>query len=138
MNGAVRCPTCGHQLSMWQPPEPARGERSAMRIAERVASWWFVVTVLALIAAWVVWNATARPFQPYPVIIFAVISAVLATVGSLQGPLILLAQRRAADRDRGRDEETLHIAMNAEADLHRVEAKVDTLLNLLRTACDGT
>ena len=61
-------------------------------------------------------------------IVFAVISAVLATVASLQGPLILLSQRRSAAHDRERDEEALRVAVNAEADLHRLEAKVDVLI----------
>jgi uncharacterized membrane protein len=132
----IICPSCGHELSMWHAPEPSRGERYAMRLAQRVASWGFVLAVLLLIAAWVAWSVAARPFQPYPVIIFAVISAVLATVASLQGPLILLTQRRAAERDRARDEEALRVAVNAEADLHRVEAKLDALAILLGGA-DG-
>ena len=41
MNGDVRCPSCGHELSMWHPPDPPRSERYAMHIADRVASWWF-------------------------------------------------------------------------------------------------
>lgn len=98
-----------------------------MHIAQSVASWSFAVTVLCLIAAWVVWNIVDKPFQPYPVTIFAVTSAVLATVGSLQGPLILLTQRRAADHARGRDEEALRVVINAESDLHRIEAKIDAV-----------
>jgi uncharacterized membrane protein len=134
MDGATRCPSCGHQLSMWHPPEPRRGERYAMHLVDAVASWRFALAVLGLIAAWVVWNVSTKPFEPYPVIIFAVMSAVLATVTSLQGPLILLAQRRAAERDRGRDEVALHVAINAEADLHRVEAKLDAIVSLLETS----
>jgi uncharacterized membrane protein len=132
MNDAIgdgpQCPNCGHMLSMWQAPAPARGEAAAMRVANTVASWPFAATVLFLIGAWVAWNVAARPFQPYPVIVFAVISAVLATVSALQGPLVLLAQRRAAGHDRARDGEVLRVAMNAEADLHRVEAKLDRLI----------
>jgi uncharacterized membrane protein len=131
MDGGIQCPKCGHELSMWHAPEPPRSERYAMRIAERVASWWFAATVLCLVAAWVLWNVAAKPFEPYPVIIFAVVSAVLATVASLQGPLILLSQRRSAARDRERDEEALRVAVNAEADLHRLEEKVDALVRRL-------
>jgi uncharacterized membrane protein len=133
MDGQIRCPSCGHELSMWHASEPGRGERAAMQIAHRVASWWFAIAVLCLIAGWIAWNVAARPFDPYPVIIFSVISAVLATVASLQGPLILLSQRHAADRDRGRDEEAFRVALNAEADLHRVEAKLDALVARLET-----
>ena len=99
-----------------------------MRVASAVASWWFVTTLLVLIVAWVVLNVAARPFQPYPTVMLAGISATLATVAALQGPLILLSQRRAADRDRRRDDEALRVAINAEGDLHRVENKIDQVL----------
>ncbi len=128
VDGELQCPNCGHTLSMWRAPVPGRGEAVAMRVANRVASWPFAGTLLGLIAVWVVWNVAARPFDPYPVIIFAVISAVLATVAALQGPLVLLAQRRSAGRDRERDGEILRIAMNTEADLHRLEDKLDRLI----------
>jgi uncharacterized membrane protein len=113
---------------MWHDDAPGRGESVAMRIADRVASWPFAVTVLALIGVWVVWNVVSEPFEPYPVIIFAVISAVLATLAAMQGPLVLLSQRRAATRDRARDAEILRVAANTEADLHRLETKLDALI----------
>ncbi len=84
IDGELQCPNCGHTLSMWRAPDPGRGESFAMWVANSVASWPFAGTVLGLIAVWVGWNVTARPFEPYPVIIFAVISAVLATVAALQ------------------------------------------------------
>jgi uncharacterized membrane protein len=113
---------------MWHDDAPGRGETVAMHLADRVASWPFAIAVLVLIAAWVAWNVAAEPFEPYPVIIFAVISAVLATIAALQGPLVLLTQRRSATRDRARDAEILKVAINTEADLHRLETKLDTLL----------
>ena len=81
-------------------------------------------------------NVVAQPFEPYPVIIFAVISAVLATIAALQGPLILLTQRRASMRDRDRDREALMVAVNAESDIHRVERKLDDLAATLRGAAE--
>jgi uncharacterized membrane protein len=78
-------------------------------------------------------NVVARPFAPYPTVMLAGISATLATVAALQGPLILLSQRRAAERDRGRDEEALRVAVNAEGDVHRVENKLDQVLTALST-----
>ncbi len=99
-----------------------------MRVAGAVASWWFTATVVVVVVAWVVLNVVWRPFTPYPTVMLAGISAALATVAALQGPLILLSQRRAAERDRQRDEEALRVAINAEGDLHRVEEKLDRAL----------
>jgi uncharacterized membrane protein len=102
-----------------------------MWVAAHVASWWFAGSLLVAIAAWVTWNVTARPFEPYPVIIFAVISAVLGSLAALQAPLILMTQRRMAERDRERDEETMRIAARSEGDIHRVEAALDALARRL-------
>ncbi len=99
-----------------------------MRVADAVASWPFVAVLVVLIVGWVVVNVVARPFSPYPTVMLAGISATLASVAALQGPLILLSQRRASDRDRRRDDEALRVAVNAEGDVHRVENKLDQLL----------
>jgi uncharacterized membrane protein len=113
---------------MFRQDEPRRSEHYAMRVADVVASWWFVVILVVLIVAWVLLNVLARPFDPYPTVMLAGISAALATIAALQGPLILLSQRRAAERDRQRDEEALRVAVNAESDVHRVESKLDAVL----------
>ena len=133
MAHADTCPACGHELSMFEEDdEMGRGERLATRIADGVATWWFAGTLLTLMALWIVVNVAAKPFDPYPVIIFAVISAVLASVAALQGPLILLTQRRAATRDRDRDREALMVAVHAESDIHRLEGKLDGLVAALQ------
>ena len=112
---------------MFSDPEMTRAERLAVGIAEHVASWRFALSVVAAIAVWVVVNVAWQPFEPYPVIIYAVISAVLASLAALQGPLILLTQRRSAERDRQRDREVLMVAANSEADLHRIQTQLDVL-----------
>ncbi len=127
MQGSLECPSCGHHLSMYQVPDSSPGERIATKVATWVATWWFPTGILVAVALWGILNATARPFDPYPVVVLAWISAVLATVAALQGPLILLAQRRAAMSDRQRDEEAFRVAMNSEADLHRVAAEIDSM-----------
>ena len=121
----MRCPACGHELSMFHVDPPSRSEQYAMRVADAVASWWFAGAIVVSVIAWVVLNVVARPFTPYPTVMLAGISATLATVAALQGPLILLSQRRAAERDRRRDEEALRVAVNAEGDVHRIENKLD-------------
>lgn len=126
-----RCEVCGHLLADWTPPAAGRAERVAIWVASHVASWWFAATLVVAIAAWVTWNVMARPFEPYPVIIFAVISAVLGSLAALQAPLILMTQRRMAERDRERDEETMRIAARSEGDIHRVEAALDQLARRL-------
>ena len=128
------CPACGHMLSAFEEPAATPAERAAAAVADRVATWWFACAVITFLAVWTVVNVVWRPFEPYPVVVLAVISAVLASVAALQGPLILVTQRRAAERDRARDREALRVAMNAESDIHRVETKLGELTELVRGA----
>jgi len=123
----LRCPDCGHELSTYQPPPAARGERAAASVARVVAGWAFPAAILLGVTTWGLVNIIAQPFDPYPVIALAWISAVLATVAACQGPLILLAQRRAAMHDRARDEETFRVATNTESDLHQLSGSIADL-----------
>jgi uncharacterized membrane protein len=130
----LMCPACGHELSTYRPPSPATGERAATRLAGIVASWAFPAAILVSVIVWGLINLVAKPFEPYPIVVLAWISAVLATVAACQGPLILLSQRRAAMNDRARDEETFRVATHTEADLHalglslaELNAKIDAL-----------
>lgn len=120
------CPACGHALSQYEDEQIGRSERLAAAIADHVATWWFAGTVLVSLAAWLIVNAVWHPFEP--VVTLAVISATLACVTALQGPLILVTQRRASERDRMRDREALRVAVHTEEDLHALHVKVDQLL----------
>lgn len=126
------CPACGHTLSHYEDEEMGRSERLAAGIADLVATWWFAGAVLVLLATWLTINIVWQPFEPYPVVMLAVISAVLACVTALQGPLILVTQRRAAERDRMRDREALRVAIHAEADLHVLAERIDDLTTEIR------
>ena len=111
----LQCPHCHAALAPWEPPAPSRGEARVMWVASHVATGRFAMALLTAIACWVGVNVVWKPCEPHPVIVFAVLSAVLATVASLQGPLVLSAQRRAAERDRLRDLEMLRLVRhNAE------------------------
>jgi uncharacterized membrane protein len=131
------CPACGHVLSHYSEGEMSASERLATKIADHVATWWFPGAIVTFLAVWIIVNLAWQPFEPYPVIVLAVISAVLASVAALQGPLILVTQRRAAERDRARDREALMVAVNAEADLHRVGAKIDSIAEIVEQIRDA-
>lgn len=113
---------------MFEEPAPKRGERLATAVAGAVASWWFPLSLLVAITIWLTVNITFQPLKPYPMIMIAGLAAALSTITAFQGPLILLTQRRAAIRDRTRDRETYRVAANTEADLHRVEQRLNELI----------
>ncbi len=122
-----------HELSMFEESAPSRAERVALRVAKVVASWWFPIGLAVAISAWVGWNVVFRPFDQHPTVMLAGLATGLATVAACHGPLILLTQRRAAERDRARDRETLAMAARTESDLHEVQRSLAALGQQLET-----
>lgn len=124
---AFECPSCGHEISMFEEIEPDREEQLATRVADVVASLWFPVALAAIAIAWVLLNVIARPFDPYPMVMIGGLALFLTGFTAGYGPLILLAQRHAATRDRARDIETYLVASRSEADLHDLRERLTQL-----------
>jgi len=124
------CPHCGHQLSMFREARSSPGDRAAARAASVAGSWPFLLILMLAILAWFVVNMILPLFHPHPSAMLNHLGTALAIVAALQGPLILLTQRRESDRDRARDIETIHISQNAEADLHSISHAINSALEL--------
>ena len=125
------CPKCGANLTRWTPPKDGRTERAAMWTSAHVASGMFPAIVSSAVVGWILINVFVRPFEPFPVIVWAVLSAALATVAALQAPLILISQRRSAERDRLRDEEAFHATLHNQEEIRRLEEKLDSIIATL-------
>lgn len=122
------CPHCGHELSMFTETRSNRAERIAVRCADVVGSWPYLLFLLLAIVTWCLTNAFSELFQPHPSVMLGYLGTALTVVAVLQGPLILLTQRREADRDRARDIEAFYIAQRAESDLHAIGDAVKAAL----------
>lgn len=103
-------------------------ERLAERLIGYVGSYYFSFTILSLLAAWIGLNLLWRPFEPYPVIVMAVISAALGSLAALQGPIILMAQRHQTKRDRLRAKNDYQVNLKAELEIRYLDEKIDHLL----------
>src|SRR5690606_6651438 len=78
------------------------GARLADRMASFGGSWTFILSFLAILAAWIVLNSFIlqsrnRAFDPYPYIL---LNLFLSMIASLQAPIIMMSQNRQACRDR--------------------------------------
>lgn len=103
---------------MFMESSQSKGEAFAVSVARVVGSIWFPIMMIFLITAWIVINVAFRPFEPYPTLMVAGLACGLASMSALQGPLILLAQRRGAERDRAREREMIHLLERIEGDIH--------------------
>jgi len=104
-----------------------RAERGADGVVKVIANWYFPTFILTALLLWIFVNVLARPFEPYPVILLAVISAVLASLAAIQGPVILMSQRRSSKQDRLKAEEDYRVNLKAEFEILYLNEKIDRL-----------
>jgi uncharacterized membrane protein len=97
----------------------------AARLADFFGSWMFMLILAVSIIAWLAVNVVVGLLQPSPALAFSQLDIALAIVAAMQGPLILLTQRRDSERDRARDIEIFHIALNTEEDVHAIRAAME-------------
>ncbi len=101
-----------HPVNVVHHDEASLGERVADRMAAGIGSWWFLIVQSFIIAAWVVVNViilTHKPFDPYP---FFLLNFAFSMQAAFTGPVLLLAGKRQAEKDRLMLE---HAAAEAEA-----------------------
>lgn len=92
--GAVK-----HPISRRLEDERTRGERVADAISEQIGSWRFLIIQSTLVALWIGLNllGLSLKWDPYP---FVLLNLVFSIQGAYTGPVLLLSQNRAAQRDR--------------------------------------
>lgn len=106
------------------------GERIADRIAAFGGSWTFILSFLALLAAWVVLNAVllarsaSGPFDPYP---FVFLNLILSMLAALQAPVIMMSQNRQSAKDRAAAAHDYEVNLKSELEILALHQKVDTL-----------
>jgi uncharacterized membrane protein len=120
------------QKARSRPPVPSRqdadrtlGERAADAVAAVVGSWRFILIQSALLATWIVWNASnGRPFDPYP---FILLNLLLSFQAAYTAPIIMMSQNRQSDIDRERAIQDLDVNRKAELEIELLHQKIDLL-----------
>jgi uncharacterized membrane protein len=103
-------------------------ERWADVVADLVGSWRFSMGIVVGIGLWFSWNWFGRPFEPFPTVALAGASAGLATLAAMQGPVILMSQRRQRRRDRLRAESDYRVNLKAELEIRYLDEKINRML----------
>lgn len=123
--GFIICPQCGHELSLFMEAQDSRADRAAQRLADALASWRFIA-LLSMVAVLYIVLEVFNPLGADTVIATNYLAIGLTTLIAIQTPLILLTQRRDADRDRARAQEVLRVATHTEYDLHALRNALET------------
>ena len=103
------------------------GQRLADRVTEIGGSWGFIIAFAAVVVGWVAVNSVLiaeHPFDPYPYIL---LNLMLSMLASIQAPIILMSQNRAAARDRLVAAHDYEVNLKAELEILNLHSKVDQL-----------
>lgn len=110
------------------------GGRIADRVASFGGSWTFVILFGALILTWMVMNTylawSARDasgaFDPFP---FIALNLVMGVVAAFQAPIIMMSQKRAAEKDRLANENDYKVNLKSELMLQDLTRRMERLQN---------
>ncbi len=100
------------------------GQRVADGTARLLGSWPFIIAQTAFVAAWIVLNliAWARHWDPYP---FILLNLMFSVQAAYAGPVIMMSQNRAAERDRYQAQSDFETNVKAEAEIELVQAALE-------------
>jgi uncharacterized membrane protein len=103
------------------------GERAADIIAEFGGSWRFILSFIAVLIVWMIFNVLAAfgAFDPYP---FILLNLVLSCLAALQAPIIMMSQKRQEHKDRLRSQNDFRVNLKAELEIRHLHEKIDHLL----------
>ena len=104
------------------------GEKLSDQLASFGGSWTFILSFLAVLAVWMVFNFLAmrsQQFDPYP---FILLNLVLSCLAAMQAPIIMMSQKRQEVKDRLRSENDYRVNLKAELEIRHLHEKVDHIL----------
>jgi len=102
------------------------GDKMADKIAESVGSWTFIITALAIIAIWILFNTLLKnSFDPFP---FILLNLVLSCIAAIQAPVIMMSQNRQEDKDRIKSTNDYKVNLKSEVIIQDLHKKVDMLI----------
>ncbi len=107
------------------------GQRAADALTKWAGSWTFIITLLVLLAIWIVANVVAiiGKWDPYP---FILLNLFLSTMAAFQAPVILMSQNRAAERDRVKAAQDLAIDRKAESEIRDMQEDLEEIKRMIR------
>jgi len=101
-------------------------DRAADAIAEFGGSWKFIITAIAIIVAWIIFNSyvLVQGFDPVP---YQMLNLVMGVIAGLQAPIIMMSQNRQGAKDRLRADLDYQVNLKNELALTEVLRRLDVL-----------
>lgn len=122
--------------SPWKRHRLSFGQWTADKLASGAGSWSFIFGFFVFLGIWIVINFTTlwmvfylkEPFDPYP---FILLNLFLSCLAAIQAPVILMAQNRAAQRDRVQVKKDYYVDRMAEKEIKMVQVQLLEIKELL-------
>ena len=108
------------------------GQRLADNLAKFIGSWGFVSFMTLYFALWVTLNVVEffePKWDPHP---FILLNLTLSCFAAMYGPIILMAQNRAVQRDRQKIERDYAVNRKAEREIEDMQQDLDHIKQLIR------
>lgn len=101
-------------------------DRAADGIAEFGGSWKFIISAIAIIIGWILFNSyiLLRGFDPAP---YQMLNLVMGVIAGLQAPIIMMSQNRQGSKDRLRADLDYQVNLKNELALTEVLRRLDVL-----------
>lgn len=97
------------------------GQRLADATARTLGSWPFIIGQTVLVAIWIVLNVAAwrLRWDPYP---FILLNLMFSIQAAYAGPVIMMSQNRASERDRYQAQADFDTNVKAECEIEDIQA----------------
>ncbi|MFN2577375.1 MAG: DUF1003 domain-containing protein [Pyrinomonadaceae bacterium] len=101
-------------------------DRAADAIAEFGGSWKFIISAMAIIIGWIIFNSwvLVRGFDPVP---YQMLNLVMGVIAGLQAPIIMMSQNRQGSKDRLRADLDYQVNLKNELALTEVLRRLDVI-----------
>jgi uncharacterized membrane protein len=103
------------------------GDRVADKVAEFGGSWAFIFSFLGFMALWMGLNVMQLWFKAFDEYPFILLNLMLSTLAALQGPVIMMSQNRASEKDRLKADLDYQVNVKSELMLQQLHAKFDEM-----------
>ena len=104
------------------------GDKVADKISEIAGSWGFILIFIIFLLGWIILNgvvlAKKDPIDPYP---FILLNLVLSCIAAVQAPIILMSQKRQAEKDSLRNQNDYRTDLKSELILESLHDDLEKL-----------
>jgi uncharacterized membrane protein len=111
------------------------GQKASDAIATFGGSWWFLILFGAAVVGWIILNSfllATDAFDQYPYIL---LNLGLSLLSATQAPIILMAQNRQTERDRGMAKYDYQVNRKAEREIQNMQRDLNEIKGLIKIMC---